>query len=209
MRTICIGGVALLLIVLGSAGCHTSTAMVRLPAYERASTMEGPSEPRVFESTPTASDVPASQPFAVVSVGRTYSSRAGAIGAVKSKVKGLKPDFVVILGESELKSAIGLTYVRGLSAICYRIQPARIGFQLDRDSRVVQIDERSNLRSSGITEGDRLLSINGAAIASGAYQAETLRIQPGDDVELTWLTASGDRKAGRARAIANDGLPVP
>lgn len=215
----------LVLVILSFVSCLLAscaqTSITRLPAFERSQAIEPAGQTiTVWGNDLSVDELPAMVPIAVVGV--VGGSEKFAPVVVADKVAAFRPDLIVVntgapvyTGSVTSASAYGgyatavstPVYERTFSAFCYRLSPVRLGARWDESGMVIAMSE--SCAKSGLLEGDKILSVNGATITYGekAARSEHLRkmleLKPGDDVKLVRIRPGAGRMKGTVRCAEN------
>lgn len=133
------------------------------------------------------------------------------------------PDYVVLweggsqyAGSTTTYLGFGLfnssaNYVTPQRLFLMRRTPSIVGVVYDDDFMIIELEEAA--RKSGIQEGDKLVSINGHAVARQDGQLVTewdtarLSMDPGEPVDLVWIRPGEGRMSGSCVSI--EPRPVP
>lgn len=228
MRVPHVAAVAALLLVVG-AGCATPK-FKPLPAFDSAKDMPALAEPRCYyvEETDVAA-MPQLVPFATVdwAWGQYYSKKSAVNAALKVVRKQTTPDVVMFAeagtsyaGSTSSASAVPLSgggavavgfsqpiYVNNIVGICCRLAPVSLGIRWN-DSGMVN-EMRESAKSSGMLEGDTIVSIDGAAVTFGAkwlnspHYVRLMKHKVGDEVPVIWIRPGTGRMEGKLRLSEN------
>ncbi len=216
---------ALLVASIAAVALATSCApqrLKKLPMYDECVGMPQAGEARCLRSSEISADqLPALIPYATVSISDA-AFESSCEPAVAKLGRREKAD-VIYMGEpgtTYAGSIGGASYARGvavgfstptyghnLEAYCYRLSPVRLGIECDPDGMVVAIEEGS--RTSGLVEGDRLLSLSGARIMYGTDFAKSphyrklIALKPGDEAQIVWIRPGTGRMEGKLLCLAN------
>ena len=194
----------------------------KLPAYDLALQMGGPERPKLFYAESVSQEsLPPFTPYATIICWGNKVKEPLARRAWTEAAK-LKADVVIVTdagmvhaGSVNTYWGFGVStsqpvYNHVIHGVCYRLNPARIGFQTDKSGMVITIDPESNLRAAGMLEGDTLLSINGVAYVAdenahlSAHFLTLLNLTPDEEVALVWIRPGTGRMEAKAKCYAND-----
>ena len=209
-----------------NAGC-ISTSQHFFPAYNVAQQYGGDNPPRLFfEESVAGHDFPALVPYAAVLASGDASREALSRAILKDATK-LKADVVIVnqpqsqnTGSIYIDYGIGIgsiqpVYTNSLQGTCFRIARCSIGLTSDRNGMVTSFASDSSAKTTGILEGDTIVSINGVpwawndGVYLGQQNALRLSLKPGDELRIVWIRPGTGRMDGVCLAVANTGnLPA-
>lgn len=201
-----------LVLISGCAPVHIN----RLPAYDYALNMGGPTKPKLFYADTVKIDS-ALTPYAVLVI-QGGVNKDFAVRQIWKKASELKADVVIIKeGQTQYAgtaaTAMPLPY-GGATAIavpmyqtpiygyCLRVNPSRIGFEFDtKDNMIIGITNES-LRDAGILEGDKILAINNNSYP--AQGPELLKINEGEDISITVIRPGTGKIEKKVKTMKNN-----
>lgn len=135
--------------------------------------------------------------------GATYDSSGSVIGMTTAASTGgmqtngyAIPISKVLSVASDLENHVTSTkYIYG--------SPAFIGVGVSQSDVVEQVYPGTGAAASGLMRGDRIIAIDGKAVAdAGQLQTATRQHQAGDNIKVTWTTTSGKRQTATVHLIA-------
>jgi hypothetical protein len=212
----------LALLAISFLGSCVAPHLHRLPMYDECAKIAPVGETRYLRSSEISPDTfPAMIPYALITI-----ENANSVSECERCVEDLsgseRPD-VLLMGEpaTVFAGTVGgaaasggvafgyaaPVYGQSMAACCYRISPVRLGFICDADGMVIALED--SCRKSGIIEGDKLLSIDGAPITRGkdlaksAHFHKLLTMKPGDEAKLVWIRPGTGRMEGSAVCLEN------
>lgn len=211
--------------------CETGRVQLRmLPTSEACtSTDPGGVQCRLAQPNELPTDLGMLVPYAQISASGTKSPD-GLVEQICTRLQLLHhPDLVLwqfrgqsYAGSTSAYMGFGMwtsvpTYENHVEGLACRLAPAYLPLRPAPDGTVLAVDE--SVRSCGIIEGDRLLSVADQPIQAGDAWSTSphfrvfLGAKPGDAIKLVWIRPGTGRMEGNIAAVATDramlnGLPA-
>lgn len=216
---------AVLIVTTTVTACATVEPYRKMPSFDQAMLLPGIDHPKLFMEDVRIET--AVTPYAVISrvVGQNAYHRELAIKSMWLQAAELKADILVIRDAGETYAGSSSTsfylgngvstafsvpsYASVFYGTCYRVNPAKLGIQTDKNLILVNITNE-NLYKIGILEGDRFVSINGAPYTTEG-SPELLKIKPDEDVKILAIRPGTGKIERSVRSMNNDStyLSIP
>lgn len=174
----------------------------------------GGEDPPMYRDSAPPQDMPSYVVYAQVNGDFHGGGEASHMASLVAEIRkrNLAPDFILFasrgaanVGTVTQHVGFGLyssspVYRPQASAWCCRMAPSYTGVSLDATCMVIGVDDWA--RSSGIQEGDTLISIAGASVKSPSedrvpeWSVKRLSAKPGTDAKLIWIRPGTGRMEG-------------
>ena len=204
--------------------CGTHLTLRPLPLYQLAAKMPFPKdrETGIVDSTVISpTDLPTLVPFALI-LGKynEYGSESRLVRRMLEEAQKIKADVVYITDKkkrSEYYGGLLVGYRLDVELISFacKIGKCQVGILYDQNTMMVTgFTPNSKAQASGITEGDRLVSIDGIPFPgekkywlSKHYQPYLTK-NPGDTCRIVWIRPGKGRMEGTVELVRNDAEKV-
>lgn len=180
---------------------------------------DAPADPPMYRESAPPADLPGFVIYAQVNGDFHGGSEGSHLRAFAAEVRERKlaPDFMLyanrgVANVGTVTQHVGFgiyssspVYRPQGTVWCCRLAPSSIGMAYDANQMVTEVEDWA--RSSGIQEGDTLISLAGATVKPpnqervAAWATKRLQVLPGDDVRAIWIRPGVGRMEGAIKAV--------
>lgn len=196
----------ILAVALTFSGCGTAVGVhEKLPpaSYAADSIRRGPIEVLRAGETPSR---PIIRIANVAAHGNGYADQNLLEETLVKEAEKLNADCLFILGKEVTKDETVGSYSGGiflasqiqrphLYGVACKYSKVRVGIRWDKDGYIDYVFQNSAAERIGITEGQKILAVNGQPFTPGSYllEKEVSTKAPGDKVQIELLSKSGEK----------------